>query len=220
MVNKQEDFETIKRIIMQRRSIHKFKDIPVPQDIWGQLVGAANYAPCAGNIQSTRIVVVTNKENIEHIARYCYEQAWITTAPLVMVVCGLTEHLERFYRSDAQRFAYDNAAAATQNLILTAQSLGLGSCWVGAFQRELLSEQLKIPSSALICSVIALGYPDEQIPTPPKATLRQFVFFESFGSTISDIDSVFGNFSSIAQKNARSTRQMLADILRKRLEKQ
>jgi len=125
-----ETFEVIKN----RRSIRKYKPIPLNWDDVAKILDAAHYAPTSGNQQCWKFIVVQSKKIKEEIAKACFEQTWIETAPVIIVVCSDIEKMERAYGIRGKMFyAVQECAAAVENALLTAESIGISTCWVGAF---------------------------------------------------------------------------------------
>ena len=69
-------------------------------------------------------------------------------------------------------------------MLLTAESLGLGTCWIGAFSEVMASRILECPDYVRPCAIITLGYPDEVTYTPPRQSMNEFVHVEKFGNTL------------------------------------
>jgi nitroreductase len=105
-------------------------------------------------------------------------------APINLVVCANQERSARRY-GDRGRTLYSvlDAAAAVENILLAAHSLGLGACWVGAFDAEKVSLALKLPKALRPVAIIPVGYPAEYpIPTP-RMGLEEFVHIDFYGSS-------------------------------------
>lgn len=152
--------------VLTRRSIRKYIGKEIPEEIITKLLEAGMYAPSARNTQPWHFVVINQKEildRIPHIHPYadmCYD------APLAILVCGDLD-IEKL-----EGYIALNCAAATQNILLAAYDLGLGSVWLGVYPRkermEPLSKLLKLPKNILPISLIVLGYPYEQIAKPER----------------------------------------------------
>ncbi|GIU69587.1 MAG: NADH dehydrogenase [Candidatus Woesearchaeota archaeon] len=123
--------------INQRRSIRKYLDKPVEFEKITTIIDSARKAPSAGNLQDWSFIIVTDKNLIKQVASYALEQYWIATAPALIVVCGLPEKHEMYYGLRGKRlYNIQDCAAAIENILLSATDLGLGTCWVGAFEEE------------------------------------------------------------------------------------
>ncbi len=189
--------------IHTRRSIRKYSEAEVEWDKIGQVVEAGNDAPSAGNIQDWKFVVVKDEGTRQAIAKACLDQYWMAQAPVHIVVCADPSNTERHYGIRGTRlYTIQNSAAAIQNMLLAAHSLGLGTCWVGAFEEELLRQSIGAPDSVRPQAVITLGYAIEKPKPPIKKEIYELVFLEGYGNRTSDIDRVLG-YTSIRVYEAR-----------------
>lgn len=168
--------------IFGRRSIRKFRTEPVEWLKVGRLLEAGLAAPTAGNLHDVRFLVVTDDDKRREIAHYCMDQLWMASAPIFIVVNSTFQKTQRFYGVRGERlYSVQSAAAAAQNILLAAHELGLGACWVGAFDEDSISDVLGIPGHTRVQAVIPVGYADEMPPMPPKAHLHEMVHFNRFG---------------------------------------
>ena len=161
--------ETIQSIV-GRRSIRRYKDTPVDRDTIELLLKAGMAAPSASNRQPWEIVVVTRKETREQLAKAHLNARMVQDAPVCVVICG---NGERFYRdAEARDYWVQDCSAVTENILVAAASLGLGTCWCGVFPRKVLVEAvakiLGLPEGILPLNLIALGHPDADPPVKNK----------------------------------------------------
>lgn len=152
--------------IISRRSIRKFTNEPIEKNIIEKLIKAGMYAPSARNMQSWHFVLITERELLNKIpAAHPYAQM-CTEAQAAIIVCGdLTIEESAEYNAI-------NCSAATQNILLAAYDLGIGSVWLGVYPRkdrvEGVTRLLKLPSNIVPISIIALGYPGEKKENPER----------------------------------------------------
>ncbi len=152
--------------LLDRRSIRRYGDQKIDNEVITKLLTAAMYAPSAVNRQPWHFVVIDSREVMEGIMEVHPHAAMLSTASHAVVVCGdLTlQHDDGYWVVDC--------GAATQNLLLAAHSLGLGSCWVGLHPREhrkaALSRLLGLPDHVQPFALVALGYPQEKKPRPDR----------------------------------------------------
>jgi len=168
--------------IKNRRSIRKFSDKKVSGDIITKILDAARWAPSACNRQLWEFVVVSKAETKKRIAdEACFKQKFLTQAP-VLIVVFYDESKERKKETGPKKHdSIQSAAAAIQNLHLSAYSLGLGSLWVGAIKHMLqLNKILQVPLSLRPIAIVALGYPAEHPPAPQRRNMESFIHYESF----------------------------------------
>jgi len=167
--------------IHNRRSIRRFKKKPVEWEKIGRLIEAGMAAPSAGNIQDVKYIVVLDEGARKEIAKACLNQVWMEKAPVLLVLCSDFQKTVRFYGLRGERlYTIQNSAAAAQNILLAAHDFGLGSCWIGAFNEDMLKATLNIPDYARPHLVIALGYPDGVVAAPEKMKIEHCVFINKY----------------------------------------
>ncbi len=150
--------------IRTRRSIRKFKDKQVPWDNITTIMQAGKYAPSAGNMQNWKFIVIKSDEKRTAIAKACLQQEWMEQAPIFIVVVAEPEKAERYYGTRGARlYTIQGCAAAIENMLLTAHSLGLGACWVGAFDEDDIFRILSLPEEKSVQGIIIIGYADENL---------------------------------------------------------
>ncbi len=152
--------------ILDRRSIRRFTDQKIDDDSIKSILTAAMYAPSAVNLQPWHFVVIDQWPMMEKIMEVHPHARMLRTASHAVVVCG-DMHLQH-----ADGYWVVDCGAATQNLLLAAHSLGLGSCWVGIHPREerktAFSKLLSLPTHVLPFALVALGFPEEKKPRPHR----------------------------------------------------
>lgn len=167
--------------IRTRRSIRKFKDRQVPWDNIIEIMQAGKYAPSAGNLLSYKFLAIKDDGKRKAIAEACMQQFWMEQAPIFIVMVGEPEKMERFYGIRGRRlYLVQSIAACVQNMLLMAHSLGLGACWVGAFDEDVIRLVLNLPEQVDVHAVIPIGYADEDPEMPPKYRIEHMMFFEKW----------------------------------------
>lgn len=158
-------------IIKSRRSVRSFVDREIPAKAIDGLVEALLWAPSAGNLQSRRFYFVFNEAVRRKLAMTEFRgglAGFIAHAPLVVVAC-VDYHLISPYRERGRElYCIQDAAASIQNMMLVAQDLGLGSCWVGAFKEEQVESVLGLPDHLRPVALIPVGYPARTPKTPGR----------------------------------------------------
>lgn len=192
--------------IYNRRSCRKFLQKALEFDKVMMCIEAGTKAPSAGNIQDYRFILVSNKEKIYQIAEHCIEQYWIQEAPVLIVVVADTDLSEEFFGLRGQRlYAIQNAAAATQNILLAAHALGLGACWVGSFDEEYLQDALGMPDTARPQAIIALGYAAEEPKPREQKPLRMLVSFNAYGASIKNMNILLNEYNKEIERLFKET---------------
>ena len=167
--------------IKGRRSIRAFKNQGVPAEIVEELIDAARWAPSAGNIQPWEFIIVRKPRINRRLVEAALGQMFIEEAPVVIVVCADEERSSQGYGVRGKTlYCIQDTAAAMQNIHLTAYSLGLGTCWVGAFREEETRKILKIPRGMRPVAIIPVGYPAEAPTARMRKSTSQIVHYETF----------------------------------------
>ena len=149
--------------IKSRRSIRRFKQKPVPESLLKELVSVATLAPSGGNAQPLRYAIVLKPELVKSVfeltawaanVRPNRTPVWGVSAPGAFIAVCVASGVEN------NPLLYADAGAAIQNMLLRSVDLGLGSCWLGAFDKNKVSEVIDLED--LACAyLVAIGYPDE-----------------------------------------------------------
>lgn len=171
----------IEECIKTRRSVRKYKDNPVDWDKITQILEAGKFAPSAGNLQNWKFVVVRKDDVRKKLAQAAFDQDWMEDAPVHIIVTGEPEKAERFYGSRGERlYTIQSCAAAVENMLLMANELGLGSCWVGAFDERKVKRAVNMPENAVPQAIITVGYADEKPGMPSRVELEHNVYLDKW----------------------------------------
>jgi nitroreductase len=145
--------------IMTRRSIRRYKDKKIPEETITTLLKASMNAPSAHNRQPWHFIVLDNHETMMKITEYHQYSKMLEHASHAIVVLGDTE-------IQTTDFWIHDCSAATENLLIASNSLGLGAVWLGVHPSKKLIEEtkklLKIPDHVIPLCIISLGYPEEK----------------------------------------------------------
>jgi len=167
--------------IKERRSIRAFTDEKVSEKDVERLIDAARWAPSAGNTQPLELVVVKDKEMKRKLSEAALNQTFIQKAPVVIVVCADLNRSSRGYGSRGKNlYSLQDTAAATENILLAAQELGLATCWVGAFRDKEVAKAVKAPKNMKPVAIVPVGHPAERPLAPPKRSVNEIVHYETF----------------------------------------
>lgn len=209
-----ETFEAIRG----RRSIRAFKPIEIPEQLLYEVLEAARWAPSSGNLQNTRIIVVTDKKKKLAIAKAALGQNFIAQAPVVLVVCSDTNIIKRDYKErGAKLYAIQNTAAAIQNILLAAHDLRLATVWVGAFTEPRIRKELEIPTNFEIHAIIPIGYAAEYPRAPARLPVSDITYFEKWGElkAYKELWPLSESVPRIAKKIAKRAKKTAKKIKRK-----
>ena len=167
----------ILNLLKSRRSIRVYQDKPVSQDLLLQILEAGRWAPTGANLQPWHFIVVTDPETrrqIGGVARFLFiKSSHIGKAPVVLIL-GFDTRKGKYGRYDV--------TLAGGNMLTMATHLGLGTCWIGAFDKKKVKEILGIPEQIEVIALITLGYPGESPEVPPRVELERIVHWESWSN--------------------------------------
>ncbi len=188
-------------LIIGRRTIRQFKPDAVPGVLLKDLVNAARLAPSASNRQPLEFLVVSDPAICKEVFPHLKWAAYIAPAGNPRPGQEPTAYVIVLVNSQVRDKGYEwDAGAAIENMIITAWSKGVGSCWLLSIDREAIRSVVGIPESYRIDSVLALGYPaeepvvDELVDSVeywkdengrlhvPKRSLRNVIHFNRFGA--------------------------------------
>ncbi len=164
--------------LLSRVSIRSFTDKPVTEEQIEQLLKVMVAAPSGGNRQPWRIIVVQNQKVKDELAIAALKQHFIKTAPVVFAVCRAPEESAAKYRDRGRNlYSFQDTAAMTENLLVAAHAMGLGGCWIGAFNDEEVSRVLKCPDEVYPVALIPIGYPEKVKSKPQRRPMKEVVRF-------------------------------------------
>jgi nitroreductase len=141
--------------IRTRRSIRKYKKEPVPEEMLEQVLEAGRWAPSADNSQPWNFVVLRDEKFRKKVSEVTKYGKFLADAPIGIVVV---------IDPEVSTHPVEDGALATQNMMLAAHALGLGTCWIGSYgsaHEDRVKQILKIPEKKRLLSILALGFPAE-----------------------------------------------------------
>ena len=151
-------------LIRKRYSVRDYEARPVEEEKVQQVLEAGRLAPTAANRQPFQILVVTTAGREAELQRI-YHRDWFVRAPLLLCVCAIPA--EGWTRVDGKIYTDVDAAIAMDHMILAATDLGLGTCWVAAFDPGAAREVLGLPEGVEPVAFTPLGYAADQ-PRPKQ----------------------------------------------------
>jgi len=155
--------------ILTRRSTRKFTSTPVTKEQTRALLEAAMLSPSACNTRPWRFIAITNRELLNKLAEVHPWAGMMRTAQLCIAIVALPKSQENVQNGLPHGFYPQDCGAATENILIQAEALGLGSCWCGVYPRETTMETIAnvlgtAPDEIPFC-LIAIGEKDE-FPNP------------------------------------------------------
>ena len=178
----------VQKAIRQRRSVRRFKNIPVAEDQLSLLLEAARLAPTGSNTQSGRFIVIREERMRQQVAKVSHDQKWMAQAPLfVACVADLRARVpagELVIDEASPQFELKqcirDVSIQGEHIVLQAEELGLASCWIGWYTQEEIRRVLEIPEDKYVVAVLVIGYADEAPAARPRKPLSEIVFHEKW----------------------------------------
>jgi nitroreductase len=162
-------------LIQQRYSVRSYEPDMVEDGKLQQVLEAARLAPTAANRQPFQLVVIHTAGRQADLKRL-YGREWFSQAPLVIGICALPA--PAWVRQDGKNYADVDTTIAMDYLILAAADLGLGTCWVAAFDPAAARELLQLPDGVEPIAFTPLGYPADQPKPKTRKPLAELVRYE------------------------------------------
>jgi nitroreductase len=160
-------------LVLSRRSIRRFRDETVSDDVMNRILEAGRRAPSATNMQPWHFVVATGHDQKEACSFQGFNRFAVDAS---FVVVGLYKKSEVII----EKLSLMDVTIALQNMVVAAWVQGVGSCWMGAFDEARLRDALRLPSDATIVGAVAFGIPDESPRQPAKKPLTDIVHFDGW----------------------------------------
>jgi nitroreductase len=202
--------QDILELIKSRRNVKEFLPKFVEWEQISKILDAARHAPSSGNVQNWKFVVVIDSELKKQLADAALQQYEIINAGALIVICGEPEKAERYYGLRGERlYTVQNCAAAMQNMLLEAHSLGLASRWIGAFEEEMVKRLFSIPEEVRPQAIIAIGYPKEIPPKPPKLPLESLIYFNKWRNRHRDPAKYMLYYAVIAKRKLKAVKEAI-----------
>lgn len=162
-------------LIKGRYSVRRYESKPVEGEKLEKILEAVRVAPTAANKQPFKFIVV-NTEGREEELKTIYGAEWFTQAPLVICGCAVPE--EGWVRRDGKNYSEVDVKIAMDHLILEATNLGLGTCWIAAFNADAARKVLNLPEGVEPVLFTTLGYPADEPQPKTRKELSQIVHYE------------------------------------------
>lgn len=160
-----------------RYSCRSYEDRLIEEEKLRELLEAARMAPTAANRQALRFVVVRDEDTKARM-KAAYSREWFYTAPVIICACSIPDR--NWVRSDGKNYSDVDAAIAMDHLILQAADLGLGTCWIAAFDAQAVADILRLPADVEPVALTPVGYPADSPKPKRRKSLEELVVWEEF----------------------------------------
>lgn len=162
-------------LVEQRYSVRGYQDKPVEDILLQKVLEAGQQAPSAANKQPWHFIVITDEQKREALSD-AYPKDWFIHAPVIIIVCVVPG--KAWARVDGKNYADVDGAIAMDHMTLCAASLGLGTCWIGAFNPTKLRNLLQLPDGIEPLAMSPLGYPDADARNPGRKEMSEIIHYD------------------------------------------
>lgn len=190
--------------ILNHRSIRKYMDRDIPEEILNKILEAGSAASTTGNMQVYSMIVSKSKELHKQLWEAHFKQDMVLEAPVHITFCADFNRFNQWCRQRTADPGYDNflsfftasidALLAAQNVALATETFGLGVCYLGTatYMADRIIEILELPDGVVPVAAMVLGYPAEAPPLTGRLPQRAVVHQEKYQSfSPEDIDSIY-----------------------------
>ena len=180
------DWNPVLEAMLSHRSVRSYADRPLPEGLLEILAAAGQSAASSSNLQAWSMVAIEDPERRARLAALAGNQTHVAKAPLVLLFVADLSRLRTAAKAHGREavgldylegllIGVSDASFASQNVLLAAQSLGLGGCYIGGMRNnpDEVSEEIGLPADAFVVFGLTLGYPDPAAPTDIKPRLPQ-----------------------------------------------
>ena len=165
----------------QRSSIRSYTSEAVTETQLAEVLEAGRLAPTACNFQPFQFVVVKEKENLAALAAG-YPAPWFAEAPVVIAICTQPSTAWVRDKHDGRSYVDVDAAIAADHMTLAAADIGLGTCWIGAFDPKTIRKALGVPRKVEPLILLTLGHPNETGRPKTRKPLKELVRYETWAN--------------------------------------
>lgn len=191
-------------IILNHRSIRKYSDKDITEDLLNEILSAGIRASTTGNMQVYSIVITRDEDRRKKLAPLHFNQPMVAQAPVVLTFCADFNRFNKWCKQRNANPGYDNflsfmtasidALLAAQNVCLAAESKGLGICYLGTttYMADKIIDLLHLPKGVVPVTTITMGYPDEDPALVDRLPLDAVVHYEKYCDYLpEDIDRIY-----------------------------
>ncbi|MEE9599181.1 MAG: nitroreductase family protein [Anaerolineales bacterium] len=167
------------QLVNLRYSCRHYSPAPVEERLLEKVLNAARLAPTASNKQPFQIIII-NTENKQEDLLKIYNRKWFVQAPLVFCICSIPEQGWIRHSYDKKNYSIVDAAIVIDHLTLQAADLGLGTCWIAAFNPSEAIEYLKLPKGVEPIAFTPLGYPLDGPKEKTRKPLSDLIRYDTW----------------------------------------
>jgi nitroreductase len=157
--------------IRTRRSVRRYKKKDIPEEVLKDVLEAARLAPSAANRQAWEMIVVKDPQLRTELVPLCKNQKFVAECSVFLVAI----------EDPTQKWSRVDAAIMLDHVTLEAHEKGLGTCWIGAFDKAQVGALLNVPSGKEVMACMTLGYPDEEPDARPRKPSEELLYLDRYG---------------------------------------
>jgi nitroreductase len=174
----------ILELIKKRRSVKDYSEKTVENDKLFKILEAGRWSPSSGNVQNWRFVVINDYKIKSQISEACLGQYWINNAPIIIVVLSDDSKLRMLFGQRGEMaYSIQNCSIAMQNMMLEAESIGLSSSWIGAYDDDKILRVIKADDPNIIVrGIFAIGYAKNIPFAPVRLEIDKLAYFNTWGN--------------------------------------
>jgi len=164
-------------VVQRRYSVRSYKDQELTDEQVEKVIEAARLAPSASNRQEWRFIVVRDPEKRKNLAAAAHGQEFVGKASAVIAACAVTDG----HTMACGQLCYPiDVAIALEHVALAAADMGLGTCWIGAFDEKAVKQILGIPKDVRVVELMPLGYPADKPRPRTRLALDEIMMWEEW----------------------------------------
>ncbi|WP_400163607.1 oxygen-insensitive NADPH nitroreductase [Brevibacillus sp. TJ4] len=184
----------VTRLIQSHRSIRKYTDAPIPQEVLEDVLASVQWAPSSHNVQAYSVIIVRSQEAKQQLAMLAGGQKWVEECPVFLVFCADLYKLKHACEMNGEQLAPEgvenllvaaiDTALAAENALIAARSHGLGGVMIGGIRNNPrgVADVLGLPSLTIPIMGMCLGYPDQDVEQKPRLPKRAVFHEERYQS--------------------------------------
>lgn len=184
---------------ISRGSVRNFSQKPISNELLEEIIEKASHAPTCGNMQLYSVIITRDNENKQKLAEYHFNQPAATTAPCILTICADFNRFERWCLLSDSKPGYRNfhsfimaltdAVIFSQQIVTVAESMGLGTCYLGTvnYNAAEIAQFLNLPELVVPVASLSIGYP-QSLPIASDRLPIKAIFHEERYRNDSDLE--------------------------------
>ena len=203
--------ENIIETLLNRRTIRRYSDKQISDDMLNTIIEAGIRASNCGNMQIYSIIITKDKDKKRELAKLHFNQQMVEEAPVILTVCADVNRFEKWCRQRNAKPSYSNflwfnigtidATIASQAMCVAAEAMELGICYLGTvtYMAKQIANFFELPKGVVPITTITMGYPSEEPPLTERLPMSAVVHNEVYKDySESEIEEIYKPFEALA----------------------